>query len=191
MGDCNDVGKISKKSYLRFKYIQADLISAVSSIKNKEKTLNEVHRETGIPKFTLSNKVPMNRKMGPPTVLSDSEENRIVKWILAKARVGFPIHPETLKDSIQKLLKELNKPNPFTNDRPGIKWFNLFLKSITKRNTELISKSRAAVTETFIRYWFSDVLSYLTEQNCLDILEDGRRVINCDVTGLQLNLEKY
>jgi len=29
----------------------------------------------------INNKVPMNRKMGPPTVLSDSEENRIVKWI--------------------------------------------------------------------------------------------------------------
>lgn len=107
---------ICKKSYFRFKYTQADLIwlpRAVSSIKNKEKTFNQVHRETGIPKSTLSNKinkkVPMNRKMCLPTVLSDSEENRIVKWILAKARVGFPIHPKTLNDFIQKLLKELNK----------------------------------------------------------------------------------
>ncbi|KAF0705106.1 HTH psq-type domain-containing protein, partial [Aphis craccivora] len=40
----------------------------------------------------------MNRKMGPPTVLSESEESRIVNCILAKARVGCPIHPETLKD---------------------------------------------------------------------------------------------
>jgi len=54
--------------------------------------------------------------MGPPTVLSDSEENIIVKLILAKARVGYPIHPETLKES--------NKPNPFTDDRPGKKSTN-------------------------------------------------------------------
>lgn len=73
---------VSQKSYKRFQYSQADLIRAVNSIKNKEKSLNEVHRETGIPKSTLSNKVnmkvPMCRKMGPPTVLTDCDENRIV-----------------------------------------------------------------------------------------------------------------
>ena len=36
MDDCNDAEKISKKSYSRFLSTQADLISAVSSIKNKE-----------------------------------------------------------------------------------------------------------------------------------------------------------
>lgn len=69
----------------------------------------------------------MNRKMGPPTVLSDSEESRIVNWILTKARVGFPILPEILKDSIQKILKESNEPNLFTDNCLGIKWFNLLL----------------------------------------------------------------
>jgi len=37
MDDCNDAEKISKKSYSRFQYTQADLIIAVSSIKNREK----------------------------------------------------------------------------------------------------------------------------------------------------------
>lgn len=37
MDDCNDAENISKKSYSRFLYTQADLISAVFSIKNKEK----------------------------------------------------------------------------------------------------------------------------------------------------------
>lgn len=177
----------------RFKYTQAELINAVSSLKNKKKTLNEVLREKGIPKYTLSTKInkkiPMNQKIGPPTVLSDSEENRIVKWILAKTKVGFSIHPETLIDSIQKILKETNKPNTFTDDRPGKKWLSLFLKrhqNIANRNAELISKSRAAVIETSIRYWFADVLLYLTEQDSLDIMKDGRRIINCDETGLQL-----
>ncbi|KAL4090763.1 hypothetical protein QTP88_025540 [Uroleucon formosanum] len=75
MDNCNDA-EVSKKSYSRFLYTQADLISAVSSINNKEKTLNAVHRETGISKSTLSNKinnkVPMNRKMSPPTVQQGS-----------------------------------------------------------------------------------------------------------------------
>lgn len=171
------------------------MICAIFSIKYKEKTLNEVRGETGIPKFTLSTKinkkVPKNQKMGPPTVLSVSKKNRIVKWILAKARVGFPRHPETLKDSIKKILKESNKPNPFRNDRPGKKRFSLFSirQNIAKISTEFISESRAAVTETSIRYGFSDILLYLTEQDSLDILKDGSRVIICDETRLQLCLK--
>jgi len=81
------------------------LLSAIASIENKEKTLNEVCTKTGIPKFKLSNKinnmkVPMCRKIGFSNVLSDSEENRIVEWILTKSRVRFPIRPETFKNSI-------------------------------------------------------------------------------------------
>lgn len=136
MSDCENMSseEVSKKSYSRFQYTQNNLIKAVASIISKEKTLNQVHRETGIPKSTLSNKVnkkvPMCRKMGPPTVLTDIEEDRVVKWILEKARVGFPIHPETVKVSIQKILKESNKPNPFTDDRPGVSGLIYFLKGI-------------------------------------------------------------
>ncbi|KAF0761695.1 HTH CENPB-type domain-containing protein [Aphis craccivora] len=154
------IAMMSKNLYFRFKYAQAELISAISSIKYKEKTLNDILRESGITRFTLSTKinkkVPKNRKMVPPTVLSVSKEKRIVKWILAKANVGFPRNPKILKDSIQKFFKDSNKPNLFTDDRPGKKWFSLFPlrhQNIAKRNTELISKSRAAVTETSIRYY--------------------------------------
>lgn len=51
----------------------------------------------------------MCRKMGPQTVLTQFEENKIASWILAKAKVGFPVHPENLKDSIQSLLKDLQR----------------------------------------------------------------------------------
>lgn len=96
------------------------MISAIAFIENKEKISNEVCRETGIRKFKLSNqinmKVPVCRKMGLSTVLSDSEENRIVEWILAKSRVRFPIPPETFKNSVKKVYRKLNKPNLFTDD---------------------------------------------------------------------------
>lgn len=185
--------KKNKNTYVRFKYTQEDLQNAVNLIIKKEKSLNQVHRETGIPKSTLSNKinnkVPMCRKMGPKTILTQFEENKIASWILAKAKVGFPVHPENVKDSIQSLLKDSQRENPFSNDRPGIKWFKLFMnrhKDIAKRHTEVISKARAAVTEHSIRQWFSGVLSYLDDEGSLEILNDSRRVINCDETGLQL-----
>lgn len=55
--------------------------------------------------------------MGPPSVLSVDKENQIVNWILSNAKVGFPVHPEQLKDSVQSVLKESPKQNNFINNR--------------------------------------------------------------------------
>ncbi|CAH2015601.1 unnamed protein product [Acanthoscelides obtectus] len=91
--------------------------------------------------------------MGPDTVLSSEEENNLEKWILSKALLGFPMHSDEVKDSVQKVLKETERDNPFTDDRPGKKWLQLFLQrhpTITQRNTEIISKARASVTEQSI-----------------------------------------
>jgi len=108
----NNVIKKDKKKYFRFQYTQEELVNAINSIINEEKSLNQVHKETGIPKSTLStkinNKVPMERKMGPQTILTEVEEGRIANWILSKAKVGFPVNPENVKDSIQNFLKILN-----------------------------------------------------------------------------------
>lgn len=71
-------------------------------------SLNQAHRTYGIPKGILHNKlkdkVPQSRKMGPPTYLTRDEEDRIKEWILNNAKVGFPLHPDDVKDSIQKVL---------------------------------------------------------------------------------------
>lgn len=79
---------------------------------------------------------------------------------MAKAKVEFPVHPENIKDSIQKVLKSSPRKKPFNDDRPGKKWLISFLKrrhEIGKKNTEIISKARATVTENSIRLWFNDV----------------------------------
>lgn len=63
-----------KKKYKRFQYTHNELVNTVESIIKKEKSLSQVHKETGIPKATLStkvnNKVPLVRKMGSPSVLT-------------------------------------------------------------------------------------------------------------------------
>lgn len=64
----------------------------------------------------------------------------------------------------------------------------LFLKrnpEIGKRNTEVISKATAAVTEDKIRNWFQELDSYLVSEGSRDVLNDATRIFNCDETGLQ------
>ncbi|KAF6215008.1 hypothetical protein GE061_009756 [Apolygus lucorum] len=131
----------------------------------------------------------MARKMGPATILTQQEEDQIEEWIVKKAMLGFPLHPEDVKDSIQGLLTESPRENPFTNNRPGIKWFNLFLKrhpEIKKRNTEVIPKDRAEVTKENLEECFNELNNFLIEHDCVGIFEGstrGRRVLNLDETG--------
>lgn len=57
----NKEKNIFKKNYNPFQYTHDELIKAVAAIVNKEKSLNQVYKETGIPKATLSTKV--NKKV--------------------------------------------------------------------------------------------------------------------------------
>ena len=138
----------------RFKYSEKSLLKAVGEIKEGKMSLNVASRVHNIPKGTLhnkvKNKVPMERKMGPATILTNEEESNVEKWIIDKAKLGFPMHANDVKDSIQKVLIECPRENPFTDNRPGNKWLSLFLRrhpEIVKRNTEAISKTRTSVTK--------------------------------------------
>lgn len=95
---------------------------------------------------------------------------------------------EDVKDSVQKVIKDFPRTTPFKDSRPGDKWMKLFLKrnpEIAKRNTEVISKARAAVTEEKIRDWFQELDNFLMNESCRDVLDDSNRIFNCDETGLQ------
>lgn len=180
-----------KGNYNRFKYSEEILKKAINAVENKEMTLCKASISFKIPKSTLSNKiskkVPLKREMGPQTYLSTVEERKIRDWFIAKARVGFSMCPNNVKDSIQKFLKEKKHETPFIKSRPGVKWFNLFLnrhKEIEKKNAEVVSKARASVTEKGIKNWFSGLKSFLNSEGCSDILEDGSRILNCDETGM-------
>nr|CAI5844560.1 unnamed protein product [Callosobruchus analis] len=180
-----------KKVYQRFRYTEETLQKALELIRTNSTTISEASRRYGIPKSTLSNKltgkVPQIRKMGPDTVLSIEEEYKLEKWILSKALLGFPMHPDEVKDSVQKVLKETKRENPFTDDRPGKKWLQLFLRrhpNITQRNTEIISKARASVTEENIRNWFAELRDYLIEEHNEELLENPHRIFNADETGV-------
>ena len=96
--------KCKRKYRKRFSYSQEQLNEALNSVRNNKLTANRASKEYHIPKGTLINKlhetVPLNRKMGPPPVLTNDEEARIEKWIIAKAMIGYPMHPEVVKDSV-------------------------------------------------------------------------------------------
>lgn len=128
-------------------------------------------------------------KTGRPSVLNPSEEETLVQWLIQLAKCGFPRKKSDLINSVKKIMKAENRPNPFKNDTPGQKWYELFMKrhpELSQRTPESINTARAIVTEEYIRKWFSDFLEFLTKTNNLDILEDPNRIYNGDETSFQI-----
>lgn len=168
----------------------------LNTINAGKMSLNKASVQYGIPKSTLHNKltkkVPIERKMGPPTILTSEEEHRLANWILGKAKLGFPMDPEEVKTAVQKVLKACPRENKFVDDKPGEKWLQLFLRrhsDISKRNTEIISKSRASVTEMAIRKWFEDLRTFLKNENMLEMMNEPSRIFNADETGVKTSME--
>ena len=71
----------------------------------------------GIPKSTLSNKVsghtPLSRKKEPELVLSRELEDRIEKWLITMARIGYGQMKNDVLNKVQELVKKMGIPTPF------------------------------------------------------------------------------
>lgn len=94
--------------------------------------------------------------MGSETVLSHQEEMLLEIYIVANATIGFPLNKRTLVETVQNIVTEDKRPNPFTNNRPGYSWIAGFLKrhpGLTQCHTEVINRGRAQVTEGKLRGW--------------------------------------
>lgn len=185
--------KIAKKKPF-FKYTENDLQQALSDVRNNKCSIRQAERSYHVPHSTLINKLkgktPTKRKMGPSTVLTDDEENILVRWILACAKKGFPLNKKLLCETVHDIIKSDGRPNPFKDGLPGIKWFHAFLKrhsEISQRHAESINTARAAVTENSIRQWHEDIRTYLVTENAEDILEDPSRILNSDESGFATN----
>ncbi|XP_063931160.1 uncharacterized protein LOC135143212 [Zophobas morio] len=150
-----------------FNYQEEDVFKAIDEI-SKGAKIRETCRKYNIPHTTVINKMklkyPVQRKMGPPTMLTKEEESLLKSSIIAMAKKGFPVNKEMVVDTVKKIITEENRPSPFKQNTPGRKWFSGFLKrhpDIAARHAESINISRT------------------------DILEDPERIINADESGFQ------
>lgn len=186
--------KAQKTKRKMFTYSQDALTRALIEIQENEMGIREASRIFGVPKTTLQDRikgrvpeVPM--KTGPPPRLTVTGENEIVQWIINIAKCGFPIRKTDLISTVQKILKDCGKETLFKDGKPGQKWYLNFLKrhpEISLREAETITKARALITEESIRLWFRNLRMYLTQNNCIDILDDPSRILNGDESGIPL-----
>ena len=83
----------------------------------------------GIPKSTLhdyvSGKIEIGCKPGPSSILTTAEERKLVKYGIEMSRIGYRLTRERISEMIKKILDKDGRVNPFVENRPGRKWWNL------------------------------------------------------------------
>lgn len=170
--------------------------SAVSAVKNGMAALR-VSKQFAVPRTTLLDKVagrvPIDKKIGPETVLKKEEESLLVKWMFHVVKCGFPITKEALLESVQMLLRQMDHVTPFTNGKPGRHWYQLFLKhhpEISQRVTQNLTKVRSSVKELKIREWFSEIQNYIDDNSLADVWNDRKRIFNCDESAFSSVLKE-
>ncbi|XP_076287355.1 uncharacterized protein LOC143212418 [Lasioglossum baleicum] len=191
--DSNQNNKESKvKCTKRSTYGSENLRNAINEVRQGN-SIAAASRIYNVPQSTIRARVQgkyCDKKPGPNTVLSEQEEDSLVKWIFHCGDQGFPVTKEHLLQSVQLLLAELKRQNPFPNGVPGRHWYEGFLRrhtDISRRLSENVTLSRARVSDIGISEWFKEIRQYLESKDLLNI--DSSRIFNCDETVLALNPE--
>ncbi|CAG9840855.1 unnamed protein product [Diabrotica balteata] len=186
----NDYQNEYKKQASLFRKVMDNAIQAVRNGMSPFKA----HKTLNVPRTTLLDKLHgrslQGRKIGAETILTGEEENILVKWMMTIAEQGFPATKLQLIDSVQILIKNLKRENPFKDGRPGRHWFEGFMRrhpELTRRNSQNLTNARANVTEEKIRKWFMEINSYLLKNNFLHVTNKPQRVFNCDESSFFLS----
>lgn len=105
--------------------------------------------------FRLSSKFSKS-SMGPSPILTDNEEQLLVKWIIECSRKGFPQRKLDVQLSVKEFLTVDERENPFKDNMPGDGWFRAFLRrhpELSIRTSESVTSASAVVGEADIRKW--------------------------------------
>lgn len=70
-------------------------------------------------RYRMSDRWQNKHTPGPRSVLSKSEEKRIVQWLCDMQKRGFPATREGLLHKVSELLAENSRETPFKNGVPG------------------------------------------------------------------------
>lgn len=49
------------------------------------------------------------------------------RWVKTGVRRGLPPHRKDLLNTVQKMMQDDQRENPFVNDRPGRKWLEVII----------------------------------------------------------------
>lgn len=141
-------------------YSDEMMLMAVELIKNKSISSYDAEKQFGIPRRTIEKKVKNlhSNKPGPRFRLTEEEEIKFVKVLVAAGDYGCPLSQLDLKLVVYDYIKKNNKAHLFNNKTPSDWWVRNFLErhkeKLTLRSTQNITKARAEKTLDEFKEYF-------------------------------------
>ena len=130
----------------------------------------------GIPKSTLHlyaiGKIELGSRPGPSSILTTAEEEKLVQYVVEMSRIGYGCTKQQVQNMVQAIIEKDGRSNPFTNNRPGEKWWKLLNKrhpilSIRQPEHLQLSRARCYIPEA-IRSWFLEFEQFLVVNGVKD-----------------------
>ena len=112
----------------RAKWSDEDLKLAIGAL-DSGYSMREVCEAFSIPRTSLRdhyNGRVTSRKMGPPSILTKEEENKLVSYMVDMAKLAHPLSATDLKLKVAEICH--TRGTPFKDGIPGKSWFILFQK---------------------------------------------------------------
>jgi len=75
---------------------------------------------------TVTEMVDMDCRLGPPTVLTKSEEDEIVQYLIQMAYMGYGLTHEAVMNMVYVYVDKCRQDHPFKNETAGRWWFQGF-----------------------------------------------------------------
>lgn len=184
-----------EKNGLRQKWRPADMLNAISAVREKTKTLNEAARCFNVPKATLSRKVAkrdvdpqilVNEKLGRKPILPLQIEKELVEYCLLMERKFYGLTRNDIRRMAYQLAARNGISNNFNDDMAGRAWFDHFMNRhkhlLSIRKPEGTSLARAIGFNKESVMTFFDLLE--TEYAKHRYPPD--RIFNVDESGLSV-----
>nr|XP_047122956.1 uncharacterized protein LOC124806257 [Hydra vulgaris] len=143
----------------------------------------------------------MAKRMGPTTLLT--KEEVLANHINSAQRWAVPVTKETAISLVSLFLSDERNEQEINGDRPykfevgvslvpGELWYRGFLKRhpnivIRMTENESLNISRRNVSESVVKQLFSDIRSYLSDNDMLDVIFDDKRNFNIHKSGFLLS----
>ena len=127
--------------------------SMVAALQNVREGMNvrEAARLYNLPFETLRRrvveKVPLECRSGPPTVLTQLEEDELASYCVRMADMGFGLSRSDVMAVAFKIAEASGRKHPFTDGAAGRAWFDAFRSrhpKLTLRSTQSLSHARAS-----------------------------------------------
>ncbi|KAF0311201.1 Jerky -like [Amphibalanus amphitrite] len=171
------------------KYTEEDLGRAKKLVADGF-TVYKAAKDTGVPYETLRRhifgiNVTGSTGSGRPTVLTRTEEDKLVEILAYLARQAFPLDTSDICDLVQQFLNNLGRETQWKDNRPTRFWLSRFKARhagvLASRKPEILTITRAkSLTEEVVGAFFSMYNGVLVD---LGLEDKPDNIYNLDETG--------